>query len=143
MLNGISKYLSPELLYTLSAMGHGDEIVLADIHFPGESCNQNVIRADGIEITKLLDGILPLFPLDTFVESPLTMISPVEGDILDPEVEKSFVEIIKKYQPENAKVNRIDRFEFYKRAKNAFSVVMTGETAKYGCIILKKGIIKI
>jgi L-fucose mutarotase len=143
MLKGISKYISPQLLYNLSSMGHGDEIVLADVHFPGESCNENVIRADGINLVPLLDGILPLFPLDTYVDSPITMISPVEGDTLDPNVEKSFRKVIDKYQPEIPPIVRIDRFDFYKRAKEAFAIVMTGETAKYGCIILKKGVILI
>ncbi|MEF8811988.1 MAG: RbsD/FucU domain-containing protein, partial [Bacteroidales bacterium] len=68
MLKGISPLISPELLKTLSRMGHGDEIVLADAHFPGESINSKVIRADGLKIPNLLEGILPLFELDTYVD---------------------------------------------------------------------------
>lgn len=140
MLKGISPLLSPELLATLHRMGHGDEIVLADAHFPGESLNPRVIRADGLRIASLLDAILPLFELDTYDESPLIMMAAVPGDTLDPEVEKRYREAIVRYAPHAPPILRIERFAFYERAKKAFAVVMTGETAKYGNIILKKGV---
>src|SRR5690606_33730991 len=140
MLKGISPLLSPELLATLHRMGHGDEIVLADAHFPGESLNPRVIRADGLRIASLLDAILPLFELDTYDESPLIMMAAVPGDTLDPEVEKRYREAIVRYPPHAPPILRIERFAFYERAKKAFAVVMTGETAKYGNIILKKGV---
>jgi len=122
-------------------MGHGDEIVLADAHFPGETYNKNVIRADGLRIADLLEAILPLFPLDTYVENPIIMMAAVPGDKLDPKVENNYLEKIRKYWPEQAKIGRIERFAFYERTRNAFAVVMTGETAKYGNIILKKGVV--
>jgi L-fucose mutarotase len=140
MLKGISPVISPGLLSVLSRMGHGDEIVLADAHFPGEAMNQRTLRADGVRITDLLDGILPLFELDSYVDSPLIMMAAVEGDTLDPKVEASYREVIDKHCPEKPVIKRIDRFAFYDRAKKAFAVVMTGETAKYGNIILKKGV---
>jgi len=140
MLKGISPLLSPELLSVLARMGHGDEIVLADAHFPGETMNSKVIRADGIRIPALLEAILPLFELDSYVPSPLIMMAAVIGDKLDPEVEDSYLESIYKTNPKIAPIKRIDRFDFYERAKKAFAVVMTGETAKYGNIILKKGV---
>jgi len=140
MLKGISPLIGPDLLATLHRMGHGDEIVLADAHFPGESLNARVIRADGIKVADLLDAILPLFPLDTYVESPLIMMAPVPGDTLDPEVEKRYREVVDRHVPETPPIQRIERFAFYERAKQAFAVVMTGETAKYGNIILKKGV---
>jgi len=140
MLKGISPLLSPELLSTLSQMGHGDEIVLADAHFPGETFNDNVIRADGLRIPDLLEAILPLFELDSYVPKPLIMMAPVAGDKLDPKVEDAYLESIYKTNPKIAPIDRIDRFDFYDRAKKAFAVVMTGETAKYGNIILKKGV---
>lgn len=140
MLKGISPVLSPRLLETMHRMGHGDELVLADAHFPGESLNSAVIRADGIRIPDLLQAILPLFELDSYVESPLVMMAAVDGDQLDPEVERSYMEQIIKTNPDVPNVKRIDRFDFYDRAKKAFSVVMTGETAKYGNIILVKGV---
>ena len=140
MLKGISPLLSPELLATLCAMGHGDDIVLADAHFPGETCGQRVIRADGLKIAPLLDAILPLFELDSFVPDPLRMMAAVTGDALDPAVEASYLVSIRAHAPAAPAIARIERFAFYERAKEAFVVVMTGETAKYGNILLKKGV---
>ena len=88
MLKGISPLISPELLDVLARMGHGDEIVLADAHFPGETMGRRVVRADGLRIADLLDAILPLFELDAYVDDPLVMMAPVEGDTLDPAVEQ-------------------------------------------------------
>jgi len=140
MLKGISPLVSPELLAALSEMGHGDEIVLADAHFPGETYGDYVIRADGLKIADLLDGILPLFELDAYVESPLVMMAAVEGDTLDPEVEAAYRKPVDKHCPGASPIARIDRFAFYERTESAFAVVMTGETAKYGNILLKKGV---
>ena len=140
MLKGISPLLSPELLSVLCRMGHGDEIVLADAHFPGETMNNRVLRADGLKITALLDAILPLFELDSYVESPVIMMAAVEGDELDPAVGETYRQAIDHHAPDTPPIARIDRFEFYGRAKEAFTVVMTGETVKYGNIILKKGV---
>jgi L-fucose mutarotase len=139
MLKGISPLISPELLKVLAEMGHGDEIILADAHFPGHTYNKNVIRADGLGVAELLEGILPLFELDNYAD-PLIMMEPVEGDKLDTSVEKRYMNAIKKSTPNAPKVKRIGRFEFYDRAEEAFAVVMTGEVAKYGNIILKKGV---
>ncbi len=140
MLKGISPIISPELLATLARMGHGDEIVLADAHFPGETFNKNVLRADGLRIPDLLEAILPLFELDSYVPHPLVMMAAVEGDTLDPVVERNYLEAIRKTNPSVAPIERIDRFAFYERTQSAFAVLMTGETAKYGNIILKKGV---
>lgn len=140
MLKGISPLISPELLAVLSRMGHGDEIVLADAHFPGETMNDLVLRADGLRIPDLLDAILPLFELDAYVDDPLAMMAPVSGDALDPTVEAAYRVPIDKHAPQAPAIARVERFAFYERAKQAFCVVMTGETAKYGNIILKKGV---
>ena len=139
MLKGIHPAIGPELLKVLAEMGHGDEIILADAHFPGHSFNDQVLRADGVKITTLLDGILPLFELDSY-NDPLIMMQAVEGDSLDPYVESSYRAEIEKHAPNAPEVIRIGRFEFYDRAEKAAVVVMTGETAKYGNIILKKGV---
>jgi L-fucose mutarotase len=140
MLKGISPLLSPGLLAVLCRMGHGDEIVLADAHFPGHTMNANVIRADGLRIADLLDAMLPLFELDAYVAEPLVMMAPVEGDALDPAVEEAYRRAIDRHAPEAPQIARMDRFAFYERARGAFAVVMTGETAKYGNILLKKGV---
>ncbi|RLD75103.1 MAG: L-fucose mutarotase [Bacteroidetes bacterium] len=140
MLKGISPIISPDLLGVLSRMGHGDEIILADAHFPGETFNQHVLRADGLKIPQLLEAILPLFELDSYVDSPLVMMAAVEGDTLDPVVEESYLKSIHKSISNITDIERINRFAFYERAKTAFAVLMTGETAKYGNILLKKGV---
>jgi L-fucose mutarotase len=140
MLIGISPVIGPELLDALYRMGHGDEIVLADAHFPGETVGKKVLRLDGLRIPALLDGILPLFALDNYVESPLMMMAPVEGDQLDPQVEAAYRAVVDRHWPQTPAIKRIERFAFYERARTAFAVAMTGETAKYGNIILKKGV---
>lgn len=140
MLKGISPLISPELLSVLYRMGHGDEIVLADAHFPGETCGQRVVRADGLRIANLLDGILPLLALDADGDSPTIMMAPGEGNVLDPKVEESYLRVILKHCPEAPPIVRNERLVFYERARNAFAVVMTGETATFGNIILRKGV---
>jgi len=143
MLIGIKPVISPQLLDVLFRMGHGDDIVLADAFFPGDSLNSRVIRADGLRIPELLDGILALINLDSYVPSPVIMMAPVAGDSLDVKIERSYREIIDRRWPETPIIERIERFAFYERAKKAFAVLMTGETVKYGCIILKKGVIPV
>ncbi len=140
MLKKISPLFSPELLATLYRMGHGDEIVLADAHFPGDTMNKNVIRADGLLIEDLLDAILPLYALDSYVDDPVVMMQVVAGDSPDPAVESGYRSVIDKYAPETPAIALIDRFVFYERAKSAFAVVMTGDTRKYANIIIKKGV---
>lgn len=141
MLKGISPLISPELLKTLASMGHGDEIVLADAHYPGKSLNKNVIRADGLKIADLLKAIMPLFELDNYVHYQLIMMNPGEGDKLDLKVEASYIKSIVPFCKTVPSIERLERFKFYERSKGAFAIVMTGETAKYGNIILKKGVI--
>jgi L-fucose mutarotase len=140
MLVGISPLLSPELLATLCRMGHGDEIVLADAHFPGESMGRRCLRADGLQVANLLDGILPLFCLDTYVPAPLTMMAAVDGDQHDPRVEGAYRSVVDRHWPETPSIGHLERFAFYERAKAAYAVVMTGDTAKYGNLILTKGV---
>jgi len=139
MLKGIAPCISPELLKVMAEMGHGDELILADAHFPGHSVNQCTIRADGVGIATLLDGILPLFELDSYAD-PLVMMAAVQGDQLDPAVEARYMVSVQRHVPAARLPVRIDRFAFYDRAKAAFAVVMTGETARYGNILLKKGV---
>jgi L-fucose mutarotase len=142
MLIGIAPVIGPELLNALFRMGHGDEIVLADAFFPGDTNNSRVIRADGIRIPALLEGVLRLINLD-YAAAPVIMMAAHGSDSLDPAVETSYRAIIDKLWPGTPVTERIDRFAFYERAKKAYAVVMTGETVKYGNIILKKGVIPV
>jgi L-fucose mutarotase len=141
MLIGINPVISPDLLDALFRMGHGDEIVLADAFFPGDSFNARVIRADGIRVPALLEGILTLINLDSHVPHPVVMMAASGGDILDSGVETSYRKIIDRLWPGTPPTERIDRFAFYERTRSAYAVVMTGETVTYGNIILKKGVI--
>ena len=135
MLKGISPVVSPELLKTLAEMGHGDEIVISDAHFPGHTFNPRTLRADGIGADRLLAGIIPLFELDAYA-TPVVMMAAVPGDTLDPAVEAKY----RKALGYDGTIERMERFAFYERAKKAYAVVVSGETAKYGNIILKKGV---
>ena len=135
LLKGISPALSPELLKILAEMGHGDEIVFSDAHFPAHTMNARVIRADGLGCAELLKGLAPLFELDSYA-TPVIMMAPVPGDTLDPDVEKRYRTAL----GYTGKIEQMERYAFYERAKKAYAVVLTGETAKYGNIILKKGV---
>ena len=135
MLKGISPVVSPDLLKTLAEMGHGDEIVIADAHFPGHTFNSRVLRADGLDADQLLAGIIPLFELDAYA-TPVIMMEAVPGDTLDPAVEARY----RKALGYEGVIERVERFAFYERAKKAYAVVLSGETAQYGNIILKKGV---
>lgn len=139
MLKGISPLFSPELLATLYQMGHGDDIVLGDAHFPGHSLGPPVIRADGLMVADLLDAILPLFALDRYVDDPVKMMAVVPGDTADPQVEARYRDKLTTHT-DQSHIEFVERFAFYETAKQAFVIVMTGDTAKYGNIILKKGV---
>ena len=136
MLKGISPVVSPELLKILAEMGHGDEIVISDAHFPGHAMNSRVVRADGVGAVQLLAGIIPLLELDSYA-TPVVMMAAVEGDEVDPAVEMKYREAL----GYDGKIERMERYPFYVRAGKAYAVVVSGETAKYGNIILKKGVI--
>lgn len=135
MLKGIDPVVSPELLKALAEMGHGDEILFADAHFPGRTNARELIRADGIPVDRLLKGVAPLIELDSYA-TPVIMTAPVPGDTLDPNVEAR----IRKALDYKGEIEFVSRDELYARAKRAFAVVQTGETAKYGNVFVKKGV---
>jgi len=140
MLKTIPKNLSPDLLKTLMEMGHGDEIVIADGNFPSASNAKRLIRATGLDIPPLLSDILTLFPLDTYVPHSITFMQVVEGDPT-PTIWNTYTQIISTHDTQ-AKIEKIDRFEFYERARNAYAILATSESALYANIILKKGVVK-
>ena len=140
MLKGISPLISPDLIDVLHRMGHGDTIVFADAHFPSESVGPRVVRADGLKIVDLLDAVLPLFEIDAYSQNPIIMMDAVEGDTRDPEVETSYRAMIDKHAPGSPATMHRERYAFYEFARESFAIVATGETAKYGNIILQKGV---
>jgi L-fucose mutarotase len=141
MLKKISPMLSPELLKTLAEMGHGDELVLADGNFPSASMAQRLLRADGHGVPKLLEAILQLFPLDTFVERPVALMAVVPGHDYKPTIWDEYRRIIQASGEPFSDFEYIERFDFYDRARKAFAVLATGETSLYANIILKKGVV--
>lgn len=139
MLKNIPGCISPELMYVLMRMGHGDEIILADADFPAETCSQRVIRADGHGLVTLLEAILPFLPLDPFVEKPVMIMAPVDSKAEEPANWQEYRNTIKKHEKRFRNFDYIERFNFYKRTKKAFAVVATGEPD--GNLILKKGVV--
>ena len=144
MLKGIPKILSPELLKVLCEMGHSDRIVIAAGNFPVESIGKNakVIRMDGHGIPEILDAILQLFPLDTYVEKPFNLMQVMPGDDVETPIWDVYEKIEEKYEPRGkAAIGQIERFAFYEEAKKAYAVIATGETALYANIMLQKGVV--
>ena len=144
MLKGISPVISPDLLKALAEMGHGDELVIADGNFPAASVGKNavVIRADGHGVPEILDAVLKLLPLDTYTEKPVALMEVVKGDTCGtPEIWGTYEKILDKYEPDHHEIDYTERFAFYERAKTAYAVIATGESALYANLIIKKGVI--
>lgn len=144
MLKGISPIISPELLKALCEMGHGDELVIADGNFPCESVGKNavVVRADGHGTAEILDAVLSLIPLDRYTEKPVALMEVVPGDTCPtPEIWQEYEKIFNKYEPDHHEIEMTERFAFYERAKNAYLIIATGETAIYANVLLKKGVV--
>lgn len=142
MLMGVPKILSPELLKILCEMGHGDTIVIADGNFPAASMAQRLVRLDGHDVLPILDAILKLFPLDTYVPAPVSLMNTVSGETFVPTIWDDYKGLISEYYPEGMNVQMIERFDFYEEAKNAYCIISTSESALYANIILKKGVVK-
>ncbi len=145
MLKNIPAILSPEMLKVLCEMGHSDKIVIADANFPSETMGKNaiVLRADGHSATDILDAILTLFPLDTYVEKPVTLMEVMPGDDVETPIWDDYKAIITRYDDrgENA-VGTMERFAFYDKVKNeTYAIIATGEKALYANIILQKGVL--
>ncbi|RKX86864.1 MAG: fucose isomerase [Spirochaetes bacterium] len=141
MLKGIPNILSPDLLKILMEMGHGNELVIGDGNFPAASYAQRLIRLDGHNVPEVLDAVLKFFPLDTFVKTPVAVMSVVPGDSTKPERYDDFKNLVKKYNPDFKDFEYVERFDFYERTKKAYAVIATSDLALYACIILKKGVL--
>jgi L-fucose mutarotase len=141
MLKTLSVLHTPELLETLAAMGHGDELAIVDANFPSVSHAQRLIRFDGADLPSVMEAVLQLMPLDTFVDEPVARMMQVHAPDEVPEVQKICQVIIDKAEGRRVKVAGITREAYYERARKAFAIVATGELRLYGCILLKKGVI--
>ena len=144
MLKGISPILSPELLKILAEMGHGDELVLADGNFPGTSMGKRCVRCDGHGCAEVMRAVLQIFPLDDFVEKPLAVMQVPAGMFPGDRapVWQAFREAADTDLPA-AQFDMMEHDAFMERAKNAYAVVQTGETALYGNIIIRKGVVRL
>ena len=141
MLKNIPPILGPDLLHILRAMGHGDEIAIVDANFPGDSSGPELARLDGISATDVLEAVLTLMPLDTFVDEPAIGMAVVGEPDTRVEAHKDFDALVKKHEPGMA-LTLLERFAFYDRVHGAYAIVQTGERRLYGNILLKKGIIR-
>lgn len=141
MLRNLPQILSPSLLYTLRAMGHGDRIAIVDGNFPAESSGPDCLRLDGISATDVLKAVLQVMPLDTFVTDPAITMQVVGDPEAVPDIVAEFQSIIDKVADHPAKISTLERHAFYEAASGAFAVVQTGEQRLYGNILLTKGII--
>lgn len=142
MLKNIPPMLSPELLAVLAEMGHGDELVLADGNFPAEANAQRIVRADGHSAAALLQAILVLLPLDDFVAAPAVVMQVVGKPDETVPIWGVYETIMQEAEGRPIELERVERYAFYDRAQQAYAIVATSETALYGNLILKKGVIK-
>ena len=144
MLKGIPSILSPELLKVLCEMGHSDRIVIGDGNFPAESMGKDaiVIRCDGHGVPELLDAILQVMPLDTYVEKPMNLMEVMPGDPVETPIWDTYKEIVAKHDKRVAAcVGNIERFQFYEEAKKAYAIIATGESAVYANVMLQKCVV--
>lgn len=144
MLKGIPKIISPELLKVLSEMGHSDRLVIADGNFPAESIGKDaiVIRCDGHGVPEILDAVLKLFPLDTYVEHPVNLMQVMPGDDVETPIWDTYKDIVEKYNEKGTSViGNVERFAFYEEATKAYAIIATGESALYANIMLQKGVV--
>lgn len=140
MLKGISPFVNGALLSILDRMGHGDELVIADAHFPSHSVNPTVLSLPGAGLVDILDGILPLLEIDSYVPDAVVMVEPVPGDAMGVGVLEDVKAVLAYHHVNAPPIVFEERFRFYDRARKAFAVLSTGETRKYGNVLVKKGV---
>ena len=144
MLKGIPAILSPELLKVLCEMGHSDRLVIADGNFPSESMGKNaiVIRMDGHGACDVLEAILKVFPLDTYVEKPVNLMQVMPGDTVETPIWDEYAKLVADADDRGAEaIGQIERFAFYEEAKKAYAIIATGESTLYANVMLQKGVV--
>ncbi|MDS0525952.1 fucose isomerase [Clostridium sp. SHJSY1] len=144
MLKGIPQILSPELLKVLCEMGHSDRLVISDGNFPAETMGKDaiVIRCDGHGVPEILDAILKLFPLDSYVEKPVNLMEVMPGDKVETPIWREYEKIVSKYENKGKSViGNLERFTFYEESKKAYAIIATSEKALYANIMLQKGVV--
>ena len=142
MLKGIDPLLDPDLLHTLAAMGHGDTIVIVDANFPAAANARQLISLPGTNATDVARAILSVMPLDDFIDAPAAVMAVVDDPSATPPVVAEFKRIVSEAEGRPIRVESIERFDFYERARDAFAIVATGERRLYGNLMLTKGVVQ-
>ena len=146
MLKNIPATLSPDLLWCLASMGHGERLVLVDRNFPAHDVARHtatgrLIELPGLDIPQATRAILSVMPLDSFVDTPAERMEMVGKPTEIPPVQAEVQKVIDAREGKSWPMGSIERFAFYEKARDAYAVIVTGETRFYGCFVLKKGVI--
>jgi L-fucose mutarotase len=146
MLMGIDPLLSPELLSVMRAMGHGDDLLLCDRNHPAatiakHTTHGHVIYIQGANLKDLSTAVLKHFPLDSFVEAPITRMQVVGNPDEMVQAHHDMQALAEKAAGKPVPIRAVERFQFYNEAKNAFAVVQTTDAGPYGCFLIKMGVL--
>ena len=141
LLKNVHPLLGPELLRILRAMGHGDEIAVVDANFPAQSCARRLVRVDGVSATAVLEAIVSVLPIDTYVDYPVNTMQVVGNSHDIPEIVREFREIVAHASARPVRFGTLGRNTFYSKSREAFAIVATGECRLYGNILLTKGVL--
>jgi len=146
MLKGIDPLLHADVLATLCAMGHGDDLVIADANFPADSVARHttlgrILRLDGADVPQAVRAVLSVFPLDTFVDAPVLRMEVVGKPQELPPIQQEVQTMVDQAEGRPWPLGSLERMAFYERAKKSYAVIATSERRFYGCFILTKGVI--
>ncbi|KND61618.1 L-fucose mutarotase [Candidatus Burkholderia verschuerenii] len=145
MLKNIDPLLNADILHALCAMGHGDEVVICDANFPGDSVARQTVlgkllRMDGVNAPRAVRAVLSVMPLDSFVEHPAARMEVVGDAAALPAVQREAQREVDDAEGRATPFAAVERFAFYERAKKAYCVITTGEARGYGCFVFTKGV---
>ena len=146
MLRNFDNRLTADVIRVLRAMGHGDDLVIADTNFPADSVARQtatgkLLRMDNLTAPEAIEAILSVMPLDGFVEHPASRMGITGDETKVLPVHADVQKAVDAAEAKSSPLGIVSRFDFYERAKNAYAVIVTGERRFYGCFILKKGVI--
>ena len=146
MLKGLNPLLNADVLYALRAMGHGDDLIIADTNFPSDSVARQtrlgkLLRIDNTTAAQAVEAVLSVMPLDSFVEDSAARMEIVGAPDEVPSVQQEVQQKIDAAEGKPWPMISIERFAFYDRAKQAYCVIQTGERRFYGCFAFRKGVL--
>jgi len=141
VLKNLPEVLGPDLLHLLASLGHGDELAIVDRNYPAWSTGQRVVELRGIDAITAADAILQLLPVDTFVDEPIIRMEVVDAPEEIPDVQREFLELVRRIEGREVGMGSLSRFAFYDRVRTAFGVVVTTEPRPYGCFLVTAGVV--